>query len=504
MESLWIETTKNEINLKSLERDEEADICIVGAGLFGLTTAYYLTKCGKKVVVLEKDKIGEKVSGNTTGKITSQHELFYKHLIDDYGEEYAKKYLEANEEAIKNIKQIIQAENIECEFSEQKAYVYTTKQDEVNEIEQEVEAVNKLGKNAKFVNQIDLPIKIKGAIQFEGQAQFHPRKYMIGLAQKILQHNKIFENTTVTDIEKDGDKYKIVTNNGNVYSKYVVIASHYPIINMPGFYFTKMYQSTSYLIAIETKKNLPQGMYINVKEPIYSFRTAKYNGKDILLIGGRGHKTGDAIPDNNCYEELEKKAKEMYPDCKILFRWNTRDCISLDKIPYIGEFSNLMKNVYVGTGFKKWGMTFSNVSANIITDKIMGVENKYEDIFTATRVKPIKNRWEVENMIKQTVSSIALNKFKIEPYSLDLIENNNAVILEIDGDNVGVYKDVSGKIYAVKPNCSHLGCLLAWNNVDKTWDCPCHGSRFDYTGKNIYEPAIKDLDIVQEQNIVTG
>ena len=250
MESLWIETTKNEINLKSLERDEEADICIVGAGLFGLTTAYYLTKCGKKVVVLEKDKIGEKVSGNTTGKITSQHELFYKHLIDDYGEEYAKKYLEANEEAIKNIKQIIQAENIECEFSEQKAYVYTTKQDEVNEIEQEVEAVNKLGKNAKFVNQIDLPIKIKGAIQFEGQAQFHPRKYMIGLAQKILQHNKIFENTTVTDIEKDGDKYKIVTNNGNVYSKYVVIASHYPIINMPGFYFTKMYQSTSYLIAI--------------------------------------------------------------------------------------------------------------------------------------------------------------------------------------------------------------------------------------------------------------
>lgn len=493
MESLWIETTKNELNLKQLENNEETEICVIGAGLFGLTTAYYLTQQGKKVIVVEKGEIGEKVSGNTTGKITSQHGLFYDHLIKDYGEQYARKYLEANEEAIKNIKDIIDKEQIECDFSERKAYVYATKQDEVMEIEKEVDAVNKLGKNAKFVTDIGLPFKIKGAIEFEGQAQFHPRKYMLGLAKSILKENKIYNFTTVTDVKKDGNMFTVYTDRGNINAKYVVLATHYPIINAPGFHFLKMYQSTSYIIGIETSSKLPQGMYINEKQPIYSFRTAQYNGKDILLIGGSDHKTGEPIPDNSKYENLEKKAKELYPDCNVLFRWNTRDCISLDKIPYIGEFSNLMTNMYIGTGFKKWGMTFSNIAGKIVTDKIIGKENEYSDIFDSTRIKPIKNRWEVKNMIKESVESIALNKFKIEEHSIDEIENDNGGIIKIDGDNIGIYKDKEGKIYAVNPVCTHLGCLLSWNNLDKTWDCPCHGSRFDYMGKNLYEPAIKDL-----------
>ena len=495
MKSLWIETTKDEIILNPLEKDKETEICVIGGGLFGLTTAYYLTQQGKKVIVLEKGEIGEKVSGNTTGKITSQHGLFYDHLINDYGKEYAKKYLEANEEAIENIKEIIKKEQIECEFCKQNAYVYTTQEDEVIEIQKEVEAVKELGKEAEFVTQTELPFKIKGAIKFKEQAQFHARKYMIGLCKAILKQNEIYAYTTVTDVVKEGDEYNIYTDRGNVKAKYAVIATHYPIINMPGFYFTKMYQSTSYLIAIETDKKLPQGMYISAKEPIYSFRIATYNGKQILLIGGSEHKTGKAIEDNSNYEELEKKAKELYPDCKILFKWNTRDCISLDKIPYIGEYSNIMKNMYVGTGFKKWGMTLSNIAGKIVSDKIMGKENKYETIFNSTRIKPIKNRWEVKNMVEETVKSIVLNKFKIEPEDLKQIENDNGAIIEINGENIGIYKNAEGKIYAVKPNCTHLGCLLAWNNLDKTWDCPCHGSRFDYMGRNIYEPAIKDLEI---------
>ena len=495
MKSLWIETTKDEIILNPLEKGKETEICIIGGGLFGLTTAYYLTQQGKKVIVLEKGEIGEKVSGNTTGKITSQHGLFYEHLINDYGKEYAKKYLEANEEAIENIKEIIKEEQIECEFCKQNAYVYATQEDEVIEIQKEVEAVKELGKEAEFVTQTELPFKIKGAIKFKEQAQFHARKYMIGLCKAILKENQIYAYTTVTDVVKEGEEYNIYTDRGNVKAKYVVIATHYPIINMPGFYFTKMYQSTSYLIAIETDKKLPQGMYISAKEPIYSFRTATYNGKQILLIGGSEHKTGKAIEDNSNYKELEKKAKELYPDCKILFKWNTRDCISLDKIPYIGEYSNIMKNMYVGTGFKKWGMTLSNIAGKIVSDKIMGKENKYETIFNSTRIKPIKNRWEVKNMVEETVKSIVLNKFKIEPEDLKQIENDNGAIIEINGENIGIYKDPQGKIYAVKPNCTHLGCLLTWNNLDKTWDCPCHGSRFDYMGRNIYEPAIKDLEI---------
>lgn len=495
MDSLWIETTKDRKPLNVLEKDEKTEICVIGAGLFGLTTAYYLSKEGKKVIVIEKGKIGEKVSGNTTGKITSQHGLFYNHLISDFGEEYAKKYLEANEEAINNIKQIIKQENIHCELAEKNAYVYTTKQEEAIEIEKEVQAVNKLGKDAKFVNKIDLPFKIEGAIEFKGQAQFHPRKYMYGLCESILKENKIYEYTTALDIKKNGENYNVITDKGIITAKYVVIATHYPIKNLPGLYFTKMYQSTSYVVAIKTNQKLPQDMYINVKEPFYSFRTAEYNGEHILLICGSDHKTGEPIENNCKYEELEKKAQELYPDAQVLFKWNTRDCISLDKVPYIGEFSNIMKNVYVGTGFKKWGMAFSNVAANIVKDEILGKENLYKNIFTATRVEPIKNRWEEKNMIKESVNSILLNKFKVETEGIEKIKNDNGAIIKINGENIGIYKDIERKVYAVKPNCTHLGCLLSWNNLDKTWDCPCHGSRFDYKGINIYEPAIKNLEI---------
>lgn len=493
MKSLWIETTEDEINLKPLEKDEETEVCIIGGGLFGLSTAYYLSKQGKKVVVLEKGEIGEKVSGNTTGKITSQHGLFYDHLIKDFGKEYARAYLEANEQAIKNIENIIKEENIECDFSYQDAYVYTINEDEVLDIQKEVEAAQKIGKDAEFTTNTELPFKVKGAIKFKNQAQYHSRKYMLGLAKSILEKNRIYNFTTVVDVQKESDKFVVYTDRGNVIAKYVVLATHYPIVNMPGFYFTKMYQSTSYIIAIETNKKIPHGMYINVKDPIYSFRMAQYNGKEILLIGGSDHKTGEPIPDNSNYEKLEKKARELYPDCKILFKWNTRDCITLDKIPYIGQFSNLMQNMYVGTGFKKWGMTFSNIAANIVTDKIMGKENKYEEIFNSTRLNLIKNRWEVKNMVKESIEGLALNKFKIEPFNIEQIENDNGAIIKIDGENVGVYKDPNGKIFAVKPVCTHLGCLLSWNNLDKTWDCPCHGSRFDYMGRNIYDPAVKDL-----------
>ena len=495
MNSLWIETTKNQLHLKPLTQNLEAEVCIIGAGLFGLTTAYYLTKQGKRVVVIEKDDIGEKVSGNTTGKITSQHGLFYSHLIDDYGINYAQKYLEVNEKAIQNIKEIIDTEQIGCDFEEQSAYVFTTNQDEVIEIEKEVDAVNKLGKKAKLISNVDKPFKMKAGIEFENQAQFHPRKYMIGLANVILKDNQIYNYTTATDVQKYGEKFMITTDRGNVLADSVVLATHYPIVNFPGIYFIKMYQSTSYIIAIETNSKIPEGMYITAEEPVYSFRSAKYNDKNIVLIGGSEHKTGEAIADNSHYTELEKKAKELYPDCKVLFRWNTRDCISLDKIPYIGEFSNLYNNMYVGTGFKKWGMTFSNIAGKIVSDKILGKQNEYEDLFTPTRLKPIKNRWEVKNMLKETVDSIALNKFKIDPSSVSEIENDNASIMKIDGENIGVYKDKNGKLYAVSPVCTHLGCLLTWNNIDKTWDCPCHGSRFDYTGRNIYEPAIKDLNV---------
>lgn len=494
MSSFWIDSTENLVNFNSLNSSLNTDVCIIGGGMFGLSTAYYLSKKGVNVTVLEKDFIGSKTSGYTTAKITSQHGLIYKHFIDDYGLEFAQKYLMANEQAINNIAEIVENENIDCDFERQSNFIYTASLDDLNKIENEISALKEINFISNFVTDLDVPFSLKSAIEFPNQAQFHPRKYMAGLCKSIVKNGgNIFENTTVFDVKKDKDVYNVICDKYSVTCKYVVLASHYPFINIPGFYFTKMYQDTSYVIAIDPKDKLFDGMFLSTQPNVFSFRSTNYNGKRLLLIGGAGHKTGEKVSYKSTYDVLEEKAYELYPNCEILYKWNTRDCITLDKIPYIGDFSNIMPNVFIGTGFNKWGMTSSNVAANIIADKILDISNQFEDVFNSTRMHPIKNRWEMKNIIKQSSNSLFFDKFSPASIHFD-IENNTGKVVEINGEKVGIYKDEDGNAFILKPFCTHLGCLLSWNNVDKTWDCPCHGSRFDRFGHNIYDPAIKDLE----------
>ena len=406
-----------------------------------------------------------------------------------------KNYLIANEKAIKNIENIIDTENINCDFECQNSYIYTQSEDELPKIKSEVSILNSLGFAAEYVTNVSLPIStILGAIKFPNQAQFHPRKYLSGICNCLLDKGiKIYENTKVYDVKKEHDGYITFTKNNKVKSKYVILACHYPIINIPGFYFLKMYQEASYLIGVETEKELFNGMYITSESPTLSFRTAKYGNKRLLIVGGSSHKVGAKINLSNNYKFLEDKAKELYPDAKIIYHWQTQDCISLDKIPYIGEFSSLMPNMYVATGFKKWGMTSSNIAANIITDKILGKENPYEHVFLSTRFHPIKNNKELGNIVKEVTYSLAINKLNISKETLDNIPIDDGKLIEIDGKKVGVYRDVNDSFHMIEPICSHLGCELSWNNLDKTWDCPCHGSKFDYDGHSLYDPSIKDI-----------
>ncbi len=499
MESLWIKTVKTLLeDSKNLEGENECDICIIGGGITGITTAYYLSKAGKKVILLEREKLSIKATGNTTAKITSQHGLFYKYLIDNYGKEYAKKYYEANQEAIENIAQIIKDENIKCDFERQDSYVFTRSEQEIDKLKDEVQAVKDIGGDAEFVTTIEPNIKsVLGAVKFPNQAMFNVRKYLKGLVNVIIQHDgEIYEETKAYSVKSDANGYIVyVENGGIVKAKQVVIATHYPIINIPGFYFLKMYQEASYVIGIKTDHKLFQGMYINSESPTISLRIAKDEDKNIVLIGGMEHRVGAKIDLDNAYKNLERIAKEIFDDEEVIYKWNTQDCITLDKIPYIGEFSGMMKGVYVATGYKKWGMTTSNIAANIIKDKILNNENKCEELFKSTRLEPIKNRWEFGEMIKETTNSLIINKFKEPEESLKDIKCGEGKIIKIENEKVGVYRDEEGKIYSIKPVCAHLGCELSWNNLEKTWDCPCHGSRFDYKGKQIYGPAINDLEI---------
>ena len=213
----------------------------------------------------------------------------------------------------------------------------------------------------------------------------------------------------------------------------------------------------------------------------------------MLFVVGSDHKTGAEKDLSNSYARLEQIAKEIYPKGEIQYHWNTEDCITLDRIPYIGKFSTVWENCYVATGFNKWGITTSKIAADIIADKILGFENKYESIFTSTRVEPIKNIKEISSMVKTSVDSLIIKKLEIPKEEMNQIQKGQGKIVEIDGKKVGIYKNEQGKIYKINPVCKHLGCELVWNNLDKTWDCPCHGSRYDYKGKLIYGPSVKDL-----------
>lgn len=444
MNSLWLTENKNNSKFESLSKNINTDVCIIGAGIFGMTCGYYLSKAGLNVSIIEKNEIGHKTTGHTTAKITSQHGLFYTYLVETYGEGFAKDYLSANQEAIENIKNIIDDEKINCDFEIQSNFVYTTNPNEVAQIKKEVDVLNALGFPANFVTKTGLPFDVAGAVQFKNQAQFNPIKYLNGLTKCISKNNgEIFTNTTVTDVKKIGDNFYIFTPNNVVTSKYVILASHYPFVNFPGIYFFKMYQASSYVIGVDVKKTINNGMYITASDPTFSFRTANYNGKKILLLGGCGHKTGTPAPYEDTYGTLENYAKQLYPNCEILFRWDTRDCITLDKIPYIGRFSNVMDNIYVGTGFNKWGMTTSNVAANIVCDMILGKENKYAYVFDSTRVHPIKNRIEVKNMITESVNSLAIKKFKDSTVNFDKIPINSGGVIDVNNQKVGIYKDTS-------------------------------------------------------------
>lgn len=496
MSSLWLDSVPD-FNFAPLEKDIEVDVCVIGGGITGISTAYELSKAGLKVCILERDHLCHHATGNTTAKITAQHGLFYDYLINTFSHDLAKGYLDANLEAISNIKNIIDTEKIDCDFEVCDNYVFTDLEEEVLKIKHEVLAVNSLGFDANLVDTIPLPVKCLSAIQFPNQAQFNPLKYVMGLVGCIKKnHGLIYENSKVYDVKKEGDSYHIYTKNNVVSSKYVVFACHYPIINAPGFYFLKMYQEASYLIAVETASSF-DGMYINTKAPIMSFRTALTNDKKrVVLIGGSNHKVGTQEDISSCYTVLEDLAKNVFPDAKVLNRWQTQDCISLDKLPYIGEFSSLWKNSFVATGFKKWGMTTSNVAAMIISNFILGKENPYQDVFSSTRFHPLKNGTEFVNMLKQATSSLVMDKFNVPQDTLDSITKNSAKIVEINKTKIGIYKDKDGKFYAIKPVCSHLGCELSWNDLEKTWDCPCHGSRFRFDGKSLYSPSVDDLKLL--------
>ncbi|ELC8431025.1 FAD-dependent oxidoreductase [Clostridium perfringens] len=476
MKSVWSESCKFR-KREALNKDIKTDVLVIGAGIAGILTAYMLKQKGREVVLIDAAETASGNTKNTTAKITSQHDLIYSKLITEFGEEKARQYAKANELAIKKYKEIIEDKRIECDFEENPAYVYSL--NEVDVLKEEVEAAKNLGIDAEFVQEANLPFKIKGAVKFNNQAQFNPLKFLRGISNELV----IYENTRALEIKEN----LVVTSGGNITANNIVVATHYPIMNAPGYYFMKMHQERSYVLALENTSEI-DGMYIDLNKEGYSFRT--YN--NLLLLGGISHRTGEN-EDGGSYDELRKVAKRLYSKAKEKYYWSAQDCMTIDGIPYIGRYSSETPNIYVATGFNKWGMTSSMVSAMIISDMILEKENDFSEIFSPRRFDLSLSINNIANDLIETAKNFIAQKVYIPSSEIEHIKNGHGGIIEYNGEKVGVYKNKEGKEFFVSTKCTHLGCQLSWNADELTWDCPCHGSRFDYKGRLIGSPATKDL-----------
>lgn len=430
MISLWSATSDIPL-FDTLQGDTKTDVLIIGGGLAGVLCAYELKNRGIDCILVEADKICSGITKNTTAKITSQHGFIYDKITKKFGVENAQKYLQANENAVKKYAKL--CKNIECDFEEKDNIVYCV--DNYKKVEKELIALQNIGYKTQIEYKLPVPIGIAGAIRFKNQAQFNPLKFV----SHIVKDLNIYENTKVIEIRDN----VAITNKGNIKAEIFIVATHFPFMNKHGAYFVKMYQHRSYVIAIDRNNNLG-GMYVDEAKTGMSFR----NAGDLLLIGGGDHRTGKQ---GGSYNELRRFAKTYYPENHEKYHWATQDCMTLDSIAYIGEYSKNTPNVYVATGFNKWGMTTSMVASEILCDIISGKKNDYADLFSPQR--------------SMLTPQLPLN----------------------------IGESVLGLIAPSTKRCPHLGCALKWNSAERTWDCPCHGSRFTEKGQLIDNPSTDDL-----------
>lgn len=429
--SLWSETVTLP-SFDSLNNNEKTDVLIIGGGIAGILLAHYLQQSGIRYTLVEADTICSGITQNTTAKITSQHGLIYHKIAKKYGIDAAGFYLEANEAALREYRKL--SDGILCDFVEETNFVYSLS--DSRKLEQELDILQKLHYPASYVGDLPLPFSTLGAVAFPKQAKFHPLKFLAELAKPL----HIFEHTKVLDLVGD----TVITNHGKIHADKIVVATHFPFLNKHGSYFLKMYQHRSYVLALAPAANL-SGMYVDESGKGLSFRTHQ----NFLLIGGGGHRTGKK---GGNWQELREFSRQYYPTAREVYHWATQDCMTLDNIPYVGLYSKNTPNLYVATGFNKWGMTSAMAAALLLRNLLLENNSVYTDVFS-----PSRSIWHPQLLLNGMETTVSL-------------------------------------LTPTRKRCPHLGCALKWNKAEHTWDCPCHGSRFTEDGELLDNPATDDLN----------
>ncbi|WP_284140081.1 FAD-dependent oxidoreductase [Virgibacillus sp. LDC-1] len=492
-ESYWLQSI-NIPEFPTLEESCKADVGIVGGGITGITAAYLLSKQNYKVILLDAGKILHGTTGHTTAKITAQHGLIYDELIQHFGVEKVQHYYQAAIEAKQLIETIAKQLNISCELQEEHAYLYTNSDDYIVKLEDEWKAYDKLGIKGELVDKMPLDIPMKTALVMSNQAQFHPLKYLTALTKACIDQGvRFYEHTTAMDVEYNNHPAIITKEGQRVTCRYVIAASHFPFYDGQGFYPTRMYADRAYIVAMETPKKYPGGMYINAETPTRSIRSTKIAGKDLWLVVGENHKTGQGKPTIEHYEALQRFAQKEFDASKCLYRWSAQDLTTLDKVPYIGPITKEQQNVFIATGYRKWGMTNGTIAAKIITDHIMEKDNPYTELFSPARFQADPAIRKFTQFNADVAKHLIKGKLEYPDNDVAQLKNDEATVTRVQGKRTGIYKDMDSKLHIVDTTCTHLGCEVEWNSGDRTWDCPCHGSRFSYDGAVIEGPAKKPL-----------
>lgn len=491
--SYWVESTPDPA-FGPLTADLRVECAVVGGGITGLTTAYLLQRAGMKVAVIEMDGIARGVSGYTTAKVTSLQGRIYSQLESKHGAEAAALYADGNEAALAMVGSIVRELAIDCDFETKTNYTYCEDPSDVSLIENEAEAASRAGLPVEVVHETTLPYPIAAAVSLDGQAQFHPRKYLLGLVEELRRGGCLFfDETRATGLD-EGAPCVLETTRGTVTADHVVVATHYTFLDR-SMMFPRVHPKRSYaLVGPVPEGNVPSGMYLST-DPTWSVRTVRAGDETLVLTGGSGHNVGQHYDTEERYERLEAWSREKFGMTEVRHRWSTQDGSAVDSLPYIGKVTPASRHAFSATAFGKWGMTNGTLAGMIISDLITGADNRWAPLFDPHRatVKASATKFAQEN-VKVAGHWIGDRIKHPQPGVPGDLAPGEAAVTGTAPGQVAVYRDELGELHKVSAVCTHLGCIVTWNNAETTWDCPCHGSRFDVDGKVIQGPAVRDLE----------
>ena len=486
--SLWL-ATADPTDYPALAGEADADVAVLGAGICGLTTALLLQRDGAQVVVLEAGRIGSGVTGCTTAKVTALQQTVLSQLRNRHAAESVAAYAEASALAVEAVAKLAEEEGIECGLERRTAFTYAAEADERSAIEQECRAALQAGLPVQLSDEIDLPYRTHGAVQLANQIQLHPVRYLQGLARAAQEGGaKIFERSAALAVEA-GDRCRVKTASGTIAADRVVVATHYPLLDR-SLFFARLESQRSYCIAAKVKGPLPQGMSISAGSTSRSLRSFD----DLLILGGEGHPTGDHKANPERFRRLEQFASQHWGLTEVSHRWSAQDPSAWDLLPVIGAYHPRTSRLFVASGFHKWGLSSGTFAAQIISDQIGGRESPWAEHFNPSRLG-LGGIPKLAQMNAKVAVDFAGDRVK-PALSADVaaVPRGEARVLRDGLGKTGVFRAESGEVHAVSLRCTHLGCLVRFNSAERSWDCPCHGSRFDVDGTVLEGPATRPLE----------